>query len=555
MGQQANIDPFQVTPSQLPDVDKGQGYKAEHRNAIINQVQNASKVNLVFGNETEPIRFFKITEVKDNGFCSGNVMRRRSGDTDEVKLNLIDTGIEFSNLYDLPDIAKKGQVAQWRYDSRNNMWFQLGTTGDGSDSACLLEPNCNFWGIVTESEDGKPTEVNAYLHQGAFMGTITEILNWTECDIDVGDLVSIKTDDECVARITPDPCVMAKRICCESSSSSSSSESDSSSSSSSSESDSSSGSSSSESDSSLSNEESFSGCCDTADIKVHQNPYPIIRNWDDPTAASPDVGKRLYKISWTLDKAGGVWSDGEVGNATMTLENLSDRTCTFPRFNFATGSGSSGEFIFIGGTPNKNGVSIPSGGSETIDLSVRYKNIGDEICCVSPWRFFVQLDGSNFPIGTKPWGNNGTNPMEESGEFFGAWADNTCEPDCVNLVENFAPFVNSPQTICEGEYMQASMDYPPWTGGAIGERPVIIWESFDGTTEGVCTSASSGVGTICSPGGGSGGIYLMDIQEGQTSVVTINVEVTECLGSGSVDGSFYIRTSWDRDWFFDNRYT
>jgi hypothetical protein len=218
MGQQANIDPFQVTPSQLPDVKKGEGYRAEHRNAIINQVQNASKVNLVFGSETEPIRFFKITEVGENGFCSGNIMRRKAGDKDENSLNLVDTGIEFKNLYDLPDIASVGEVSQWRYDSRNNMWFQLGTTGEGSGSECLLEPSCNFWGVVTESVDSQATEINVYTHSGDFFATITEFLNWTECEIESGELVSIKTDENCFPRITPDPCVLARKLCCGSSS-------------------------------------------------------------------------------------------------------------------------------------------------------------------------------------------------------------------------------------------------------------------------------------------------------------------------------------------------
>lgn len=79
-----------------------------------------------------------------------------------------------------------------------------------------LKACCNYLGLYMGDR------INVFEANGAFVGVIYYWVNWTTCTLEINDIVKVDTDPNCIAIITPDPCVQACRHECSSSGGSSS---------------------------------------------------------------------------------------------------------------------------------------------------------------------------------------------------------------------------------------------------------------------------------------------------------------------------------------------
>lgn len=439
-----------------------------------------------------------------------------------------------------------------------------------------LNPCCNYFGIIVSINNVNlgieigTTEyvVNIYDFAGAYV-TQANAISWQECEFEVGEIVGVHTDENCLVAIVADPCNEKHQCCTSGSVSSSAGPSSSVSGSTSLPSTSSSGggptTSSLEPGSSSTGSESGDLCCDLSTFSCYQNPYDYIQHWDDPNATEIDEGSPLMEISWTLSKAGGTWSDGQTATATMTFENTSDREIVLNNFKFDFDP-TEGQFSPVSGNYNLTNVTVASGGTTSIDAVIQYNAPSADVCCVLPPKFNISSSCLNFPIGTVIR----TSGFAYERFLFGGWTsqiltvppDPNCEPSCFDIDENFAPLVNSPSVICANTLVAISMDYPPYGGGAVGENPsIFLLEATPGTNgngrrdAGICTSASSPVGTIYSwPD--AAGIGLINVPEGENGLVTANVQVKTCLNPdpSPLPIQLEVEANWDRDWFLSNTY-
>ncbi len=219
-----DILPSLANPNTVKVVKSGDRCTVSAENEVRKYLREAAVSRPVTGEPKVDIQFFRITDATEIEVNERKITKLEG----HLQLNVSPAGeppvfednLLLTNLYDINGKIKEASesIYQFRYDSQTNAWYVIDFCDDGSSSSsdsCILLPCSNFWGISLS--DGN---VNAYDHSGIFIDLIQTPFSWTECGIEEGDIVGIDTDENCIPKITPDPCTVIKRLCGSSSSSS-----------------------------------------------------------------------------------------------------------------------------------------------------------------------------------------------------------------------------------------------------------------------------------------------------------------------------------------------
>jgi hypothetical protein len=218
-----------VPPSMIPKVGKADALNLKQENHIRAYIRGMTQARIIDRDAGRRMKykiyFFRMTkmvEETDNPITGGKVRKfdgiMQSNKAAPNQPPQFEDYKETSRIFDFWNVIPKSDregTYQCFWFSEANCWLPIPTCEkeDPSSEACILLPCSNFWGI--KSGEG----YNVYDHSGTFIANITNFLDWTECEIEDGDVVEIDTDENCTPKITPDPCAMIKRLCGSSSSS------------------------------------------------------------------------------------------------------------------------------------------------------------------------------------------------------------------------------------------------------------------------------------------------------------------------------------------------
>ncbi len=222
-----------VPPSFIPRVKKHDGFSVKQENYIRSHVREMSQARIMDRNAGRRMKykiyFFRVTDfVGESGYpATGGSVREykamlQKNDAAPNQPPIFNDDKLSERIFDFWNVIDKRsreKIYQCFWFSEANCWLPLPTCeGEETSSSCDLATCSSFWGV--SAGDGV---YNVYDHSGGYVNSITDPLSWTECGIEEGDIVGIDTDENCIPKITPDPCTVIKRLCGSSSSSSPSS--------------------------------------------------------------------------------------------------------------------------------------------------------------------------------------------------------------------------------------------------------------------------------------------------------------------------------------------